>query len=841
MTEIEHINRALPTSGHSPMYVMHKYFARKQADVIREYIQFYSKEGEIVLDPFCGSGVMVGEALRSGRKAIGIDINPVSIFITKNTVTPVDKIAIMREFKKMKADIERDINGLYMTRCRICKDNLIPAICYTWKEDKIVDIRYECPQHGKLISPVNDEDEALLEKITNGELDNFFHRNGKCKYWYPTNALYYADGTPFLKKERFNSVDEIFTKRNLIALAKLLDRIESIADDGLKRAFKFSFSSITHLASRMTPVRPTRPFSSAWVQQSYWYCLNSMESNVWDLFARAVTERQGLIKAKEDLPKDFQSKKEATKFRQLQVTGDYLLLTGSVIDILDKLEENSIDYVITDPPYGHSIQYAELLYMWGNWLKLMDDFGEMARGEIIENPKQKKTEKEYENLLHVAFRKVYRVLRPERYLTVTFHNPKLKYRNILFRAVLMAGFEFEKIVYQPPPRPSAKSLLQPFGSLDGDYFFRFKKPVIEKGEEFKTVDEKRVETLVVNITEKIIAERGEPTNFTFIQNTIDPLLYEELRKYGLLMDFQPKSVEQTLKKYIGSVFQLVDIEIGKKGKKRQITKGWWLIDPNKYRLDIPLNKRVEEAIVNFLHRNRKVTFTEVLTEVYTRFQNALTPEEYTIREILEENANMSSDGRWGIKPFVEEISKRHEEMIYYLALIGNKIGFKYGIAKDEYGKFYGGKRLDSLLKPSEIAIKDVKGNQLERIHSIDILWHDGKEVKALFEVEHSTSIVDAIIRGSNIRSTGVHRIMITPKEREDLVYRRFKEPAMQALMKDMKWTIITYGTLKKFFLKNEKNLKINMNDFLSCTREPLSKKQQEERDKGLSQFFEKTN
>ena len=31
---MEHINRAIATSGHSPMYVMHKFFARKQADVM---------------------------------------------------------------------------------------------------------------------------------------------------------------------------------------------------------------------------------------------------------------------------------------------------------------------------------------------------------------------------------------------------------------------------------------------------------------------------------------------------------------------------------------------------------------------------------------------------------------------------------------------------------------------------------------------------------------------------------------------------------------------------------------------------------------------------------------
>jgi hypothetical protein len=40
--KVNHINRALPTVGHTEMYNMHKYFARKQEDVINEYIKCYT-------------------------------------------------------------------------------------------------------------------------------------------------------------------------------------------------------------------------------------------------------------------------------------------------------------------------------------------------------------------------------------------------------------------------------------------------------------------------------------------------------------------------------------------------------------------------------------------------------------------------------------------------------------------------------------------------------------------------------------------------------------------------------------------------------------------------------
>ncbi len=84
--EIVHINRALPVSGHPPMYNFHRYFARKQSTVMAEYIDHYSNPGDIVLDPFCGSGVHVIEAVRLGRKGFGIDLNPQSIFLSSNTI-----------------------------------------------------------------------------------------------------------------------------------------------------------------------------------------------------------------------------------------------------------------------------------------------------------------------------------------------------------------------------------------------------------------------------------------------------------------------------------------------------------------------------------------------------------------------------------------------------------------------------------------------------------------------------------------------------------------------------------------------------------------------------------
>ena len=88
--KIEQINYATVAKPHTHMYLMHKYWARKPHNVVSEYIKNYTKEGDIVLDPFCGSGPTPIEAIKLGRKGIGIDLNPLSTFVTRMTARLVD-------------------------------------------------------------------------------------------------------------------------------------------------------------------------------------------------------------------------------------------------------------------------------------------------------------------------------------------------------------------------------------------------------------------------------------------------------------------------------------------------------------------------------------------------------------------------------------------------------------------------------------------------------------------------------------------------------------------------------------------------------------------------------
>ena len=65
------------------------YPTQKPLALLKRIIQASSKEGQIVLDPYCGSGTTLIAAKQLGRKYIGIDENAEAIFIAKKRLDMV--------------------------------------------------------------------------------------------------------------------------------------------------------------------------------------------------------------------------------------------------------------------------------------------------------------------------------------------------------------------------------------------------------------------------------------------------------------------------------------------------------------------------------------------------------------------------------------------------------------------------------------------------------------------------------------------------------------------------------------------------------------------------------
>ncbi len=67
----------------------YKYPARFAPSFAREVIRAFSNAGELVLDPFCGGGTTVLEAMSLGRRATGLDVSSLATFIARAKTTPI--------------------------------------------------------------------------------------------------------------------------------------------------------------------------------------------------------------------------------------------------------------------------------------------------------------------------------------------------------------------------------------------------------------------------------------------------------------------------------------------------------------------------------------------------------------------------------------------------------------------------------------------------------------------------------------------------------------------------------------------------------------------------------
>jgi DNA modification methylase len=61
----------------------HSYPARMHPAIARVVIEKLSKPGDVVVDPFCGSGTVLVEAQRLGRRGAGVDLNPLALRVAE--------------------------------------------------------------------------------------------------------------------------------------------------------------------------------------------------------------------------------------------------------------------------------------------------------------------------------------------------------------------------------------------------------------------------------------------------------------------------------------------------------------------------------------------------------------------------------------------------------------------------------------------------------------------------------------------------------------------------------------------------------------------------------------
>ncbi|MBT5516468.1 DNA methylase, partial [Candidatus Peregrinibacteria bacterium] len=397
------------------------------------------------------------------RKAILNDLSPLATFIAYNYNTPIDIKAFELEAKRILAEVEDECGWMYETihtdgktkgkiNYTVWSDILICGHCGSevnyWEaavdKDKaeVKDI-FACPNCSSEIEKKKAEkayqsyfDDTISDIVrivkqdpvlinysigkkrhekSPGKFDKDIIKKideNSIKYIFPTSQI--EDGAKTREPLVFGATHThlMYTKRNLGILAAVFNKIENVKNERLRNYLKVWYTSSQTRLHRMNryaakhkrhvgPLANTLYISSTPTEISPFY------------FLRLKIKENTL-----ELGKSYST--------LIQVGGASMVL----------LQENVLDYIFVDPPFGHNIMYSDLNIIWESWLGVKTN----SSPEAIENKHQGKGINEYRVLMVNAFSRAFKALKPGRWLTVEFSNTKASVWNSIQSALTDAGF-----------------------------------------------------------------------------------------------------------------------------------------------------------------------------------------------------------------------------------------------------------------------------------------------------------------------------------------------------------------------------------------------------------------
>lgn len=483
----------------TPIYNAHSYHTKVPHKAIMRYILHYTEPGDLVLDGFSGTG-MTGVAAQlcenpdidfklsvesdmknvkwGARKAIINDISTIASFISYNYNTPVDIEKFKSEAERILQESEDECSWMYETipvmndyleqtdmfsnkkshinyivwsdvfLCPNCGDEIIfwnnavdlelgkvkelfscnkcgveikkrecdraKVINYDDKINKNIEIAKVVPvlinytfNKKRYNKKLDQNDMSILSKI-----DNI-----KIPYWYPTDEIPLGCNTEQPKKSHgINYIHQFYTKRNLYVNALILDKINKVENKRVRDILLFGFNNVQQRHCRLNAMRFNVSFPSNITSGTLYVPSLMRENNILDQLRNKYFKR--ILPILKEIKEN-----------------NVIVSTNSSTN-QSMIKSSSIDYIFTDPPFGDNLNYSELNFIWECWLKIKTN----NTNEAIVNKVQHKGLTQYQELISKCFAEYFRVLKPNRWITVEFHNSKNSVWNAIQEAISRAGF-----------------------------------------------------------------------------------------------------------------------------------------------------------------------------------------------------------------------------------------------------------------------------------------------------------------------------------------------------------------------------------------------------------------
>lgn len=485
-----------------PIYNAHSYHTKVPHKAIMRYVLHYTEPGDLVFDGFCGTGMagvaarlcgdrsaladlgytltLDGKVLddsqnvisRSGsRIPILNDLSPAATLIAAGynlTEIPEDFIG---HANGLLSKFNRDFGWMYETHeprngkvcpvdftvwseifsCPECSGEIdYWELAYDEESGKIDEL-LTCPHCSAELSKralvrrtTTYFDKALQETRTRQVLkpvEIHYQRNGekKCKkpdsndlailrraeklldsVSYPTDLfMFVSEGKEWGDlyrgyHEGIGRAHDFFLSRQLATFSLLWKMGDDLPTEELRRLWRFTLQSVLVSFTRR----------------------NRFLKNAYSQVNRALSGTLYIGSTVSEPSPNYVLSGKIKRFNGAipQNNTPVMVTTASLAGV--ELPDNSIDYVFIDPPFGDNLPYAELNFLWEAWLRVFTNSDQ----DTVVSGTQKKDLAAYTDMMATGLDKVYRILKPGRWVTVEFHNSRNAVWTAIQEALGRAGF-----------------------------------------------------------------------------------------------------------------------------------------------------------------------------------------------------------------------------------------------------------------------------------------------------------------------------------------------------------------------------------------------------------------
>lgn len=654
-----------------PLYMYHSYLTKVPHKAIQKYIEHYTEPGDIVLDGFAGTG-MTGAATRlckDRRRALCMDLSPLATFIAycvnstisantfrisaENIIKEVkSKCAWMFQTKHTNGAIG-EINYVLWSNsyaCRSCGTELIFWDTAVNKSaGKILDV-FECPHCGATVKK-ND-----LEKIYEIKYDNIVHSNlnetkrtpvlinytynGK-RYekepdefdfdiikkisaiepeeWIPLDKTYAGDELSRCQRDGIDYFYQYYTKRTLL----ILSQIKSLVKD-----MPIMHYLITKLAFQSTIMYRYTYMNGCWgagggpMSGTLYVPSLFKELNIFG-------QLDSLVNSRNKIPVN-------------ENANNVIISTQSILD-LRLIADESVDYIFTDPPFGKNFMYSEMNRLSEMWLKAHTN----NTDECIISTYQNKNFLAYQNLMQGAFVQYFRVLKPNKWMSVEFSNTSAMVWTCIQNAIQNAGFVIANVSALDKKKESFKAVTTTT-AVKQDLVITCYKPSTELLTKFNKSSDKSINAM--DFIEELLCHVPVHLQLDKTTNTIiercPKILYDRLisyyvqHNYAIPMDaheFQKQLRERFIER--DGMFFTASQAVEYEGKK-EYTEGV-----------IPMALFIGSEADGIEWLKRKLSIPQTYQTIQPQWMmDMIAPKKGDILPelalILEENFIKDSDGKW---------------------------------------------------------------------------------------------------------------------------------------------------------------------------------------------------